>query len=235
MYPAVHSSTTRGKCWLCIVTETLHKERMGSTAQMNGRFPLKQSSVEPSADGTSKQNRGESMWALHSHGAPAQWIRLMLAREGGVAVRPSLTGGDGLGLCQGPHRPEGPSDEGRRKEGGRGEIRAQGQPNPRISNMLTRDYPTASEMDGKCTSTGQRCEVCRVLPLMASMELDLGLSVEESQEKRSARERPTAAASRSWFVYLGKPNQNKLQPGIAPENWGQTAAALFILTMGKVL
>ncbi|KAK1896795.1 Quinolinate synthase A [Dissostichus eleginoides] len=49
MCPAVHSSTTRGKCWLCIVTETLHKERMGSTAQMNGRFPLKQSSVEPSA------------------------------------------------------------------------------------------------------------------------------------------------------------------------------------------
>lgn len=71
------------------------------------------------SDGTSKQNRGEAMWALHSHGAPAQWIRLMRAEEGGVAVRPSLTGGDGLGLCQGPCRPEGPSDEGGREAEGR--------------------------------------------------------------------------------------------------------------------
>lgn len=59
------------------------------------------------------------MWALLSHGALAQWIRLMLAHEGGVAVRPSLTGGDGLGLCQGPCRPEGPGDEGKRETEGR--------------------------------------------------------------------------------------------------------------------
>lgn len=89
------------------------------------------------SDGTSKQNRGEGMWALHSHGSPAQWIRLMPAHEGGVLVRPSLTGGDGLGLCRGPCWPQGPSDEGRREA--RGEIRASGQPNPRISDMLTRD------------------------------------------------------------------------------------------------
>ena len=30
-----------------------------------------------------------------------------------VAVQPSLTGADGLGLCQGPCWPEGPGDEGR--------------------------------------------------------------------------------------------------------------------------
>ncbi len=79
------------------------------------------------------------MWMLHSHGAPAQWIRLMLAHEGGIAVWPSLTGGDGLGLCQGPCLPEGPSNEGRREAEGRSG--PGGQPNPRISNMLTRDYP----------------------------------------------------------------------------------------------
>lgn len=71
------------------------------------------------SDGTSKQNWGEAMWALHSHGSLAQWIRLMLDHEGGVAVQPSLTGGNGLGLCQGPCRPEGPSDEGRRETEGR--------------------------------------------------------------------------------------------------------------------
>ncbi|TDH08653.1 hypothetical protein EPR50_G00099780 [Perca flavescens] len=70
-------------------------------------------------DGTSKQNRGEAMWALHSHEALAQWIRLMLDHEEGVVVRPSLTEDDGLGLCQGPCRPEGPSDEGRREAEGR--------------------------------------------------------------------------------------------------------------------
>ncbi len=75
--------------------------------------------VRVDSDGTSKQNRSEAMWVLHSHGAPAQWIRLMLAHEGGVVVRPSLTGGDGLGLCQGPCRPEGPSDDGRREAEGR--------------------------------------------------------------------------------------------------------------------
>lgn len=75
------------------------------------------------SDGTSKQNRGEAMWPLHSHGAPAQWIRLMLAHEwgegGGAVVKPSLTGVDGLGLCQGPRWPEGPSDEGRSEAEGR--------------------------------------------------------------------------------------------------------------------
>lgn len=65
------------------------------------------------SDGTSKQNRGEAMWLLHSHGTPAQWIRLMLAHEGVVAVQPSLTGVDGLGLCQSSRWPEGHSDEGR--------------------------------------------------------------------------------------------------------------------------
>lgn len=79
------------------------------------------------------------MWALHSHGAPAQWIRLMLAHEGAEAVQPPLTGGDGLGLCRGPCRPDEPGDEGRRER--QREIRAWGQPNPGISNMLTRDYP----------------------------------------------------------------------------------------------
>lgn len=58
------------------------------------------------------------MWALHSHGAPTQWIRLMLAHEGGVVVQPSLTGGDGLGLCQGSCQPEGPSVEGSTEVGG---------------------------------------------------------------------------------------------------------------------
>lgn len=71
------------------------------------------------SDGTSKQNRGEAMWPLHSHGAPAQWIRLMLAREGrevgSVSVRPSSRGVDGLGLCQGPCWPEGRGDEGRQR------------------------------------------------------------------------------------------------------------------------
>lgn len=51
--------------------------------------------------------------------------------------------------------------------------------------------------------------------------------MEESQERRSARERPTAAAARSWCVYLGKPNQNKLQPGIAPEDWGHRRCGAF--------
>lgn len=36
------------------------------------------------SDGTSKLNQGEAMWPLYSHGAPAQWIRLMLAHEVGV-------------------------------------------------------------------------------------------------------------------------------------------------------
>jgi len=80
---------------------------------------VRPSGARVDSDGASKQNRGEAMWALHSHGAPAQWIRLMLAHEGGVAVRPSLTGGDGLGLCQGLCWPEGPSDEGRREPEGR--------------------------------------------------------------------------------------------------------------------
>lgn len=75
------------------------------------------------SDGTSKQNRGEAMWPLHSHGAPAQWIRLMLAREGreegSVSVRPSSRGVDGLGLCQGPCWPEGCGDEGRSEAEGR--------------------------------------------------------------------------------------------------------------------
>lgn len=71
------------------------------------------------SDGASKQNRGEAMWVLNSHGAPAQWIRVMPAHEGVVAVRPLLTGGDGLGLCQGRCRPEGPCNEARREAEGR--------------------------------------------------------------------------------------------------------------------
>lgn len=51
--------------------------------------------------------------------------------------------------------------------------------------------------------------------------------MEESQERRSARERPTAVAARSRCVYLGKPNQNKLQPGIAPEDWGHHRCGAF--------
>lgn len=72
----------------------------------------------------SKQGRGEAMWTLHSHGSQDQWIRLIWVHEGegGVAEQPSLTGGDGLGLCR-PHvSPKTPGDEGRK--GGRGEIRA---------------------------------------------------------------------------------------------------------------
>lgn len=34
------------------------------------------------SDGTCKQNRGEAMWALHSHGSQDQWIRLIPANEG---------------------------------------------------------------------------------------------------------------------------------------------------------
>lgn len=51
--------------------------------------------------------------------------------------------------------------------------------------------------------------------------------MDESQERRSARERPTAAAARSQRVYLGKPNQNKPQPGIAPEDWGHHCCGAF--------
>lgn len=75
------------------------------------------------SDGTSKQNRGEAVWPLHSHGTPAQWIRLMLAREWreeeSVLVRPSSRGVDGLGLCQGLCWPEGRGDEGRSEAEGR--------------------------------------------------------------------------------------------------------------------
>lgn len=35
------------------------------------------------SDGVSKQNRGEAMWPLHSHGGLVQWIKLMLAHWGG--------------------------------------------------------------------------------------------------------------------------------------------------------
>lgn len=51
--------------------------------------------------------------------------------------------------------------------------------------------------------------------------------MEESQDGRSARERPTAAAARSRRVYLGKPNQNKLNPGIAPEDRGHHRRGAF--------
>lgn len=37
--------------------------------------------------------------------------------------------------------------------------------------------------------------------------------MEESQDGRSARERPAAAAARSASVYLGKPKQNKAPAG----------------------
>lgn len=42
-----------------------------------------------------------------------------MGEGGGVVVQPSLTGVDGLGLCQGPRWPEGPSDEGRSEAEGR--------------------------------------------------------------------------------------------------------------------
>lgn len=51
--------------------------------------------------------------------------------------------------------------------------------------------------------------------------------MEESQDGRSARERPAAAAARSRCVYLGKPNQNKLQPGIAPADRGDHRCGTF--------
>lgn len=51
--------------------------------------------------------------------------------------------------------------------------------------------------------------------------------MEESQDGRSARERPAAAAARSRYVYLGKPNKNKLQPGIAPADRGDHCCGTF--------
>lgn len=38
--------------------------------------------------GASKQNRGKAVWALHSHGARAHWIRLMVAHEGALHCGP---------------------------------------------------------------------------------------------------------------------------------------------------
>ncbi|KAK2907953.1 hypothetical protein Q8A73_009026 [Channa argus] len=55
----------------------------------------------------------------------------------------------------------------------------------------------------------------------------------DSQERRSAREKPTAAAARSQYVYLGKLNQNNLQPGIAPEDWGHHRCGAFHPNNGK--
>lgn len=63
--------------------------------------------------------------------------------------------------------------------------------------------------------------------LPCSSLLVFSLWVEDSQERRSARERPTAVAVRSRCVYLGRPNHNKLQPGFAPEDWGHHCCGTF--------
>lgn len=73
------------------------------------------------SDGTGKQNSGEAMWLLHSHGALAYWIRLMSVQGwgGATAVPPTLPEVDGLGLCQDPCCPEGCRGQGRSGTEGR--------------------------------------------------------------------------------------------------------------------
>lgn len=110
------------------------------------------------SDGTCKQNRGEAMWALHSHGSQDQWIRLIPAHEGCCStafpdrrwwIRP----------LSGPMSAQETQWWGRR--GGRS-----GQPNPRISNMLTRDYPNRCVATGAKVLPASRGRVCRYWVVM---------------------------------------------------------------------
>lgn len=75
------------------------------------------------SDGTSKQNQGEAVWALLSHGALAQWIRLMLAHEGGCCNAAFSDRRWWIRALSGPMSTWETQWWG--KEGGRREIRAQ--------------------------------------------------------------------------------------------------------------
>lgn len=92
---------------------------MGSEASRCGPLFALLGSVD--SDGMGKQNSGEAMWLLLSHGALAYWIRLMSVQKGAgaAAAQPTLTEVDGLGLCQDPCCPEGRRDQGRSGKEGR--------------------------------------------------------------------------------------------------------------------
>lgn len=61
---------------------------MGSGAPRCGPLSVLLGTVY--SDGTGKQNPGEAMWLLHSHGALAYWIRLMSLQGGVLLLQCSL-------------------------------------------------------------------------------------------------------------------------------------------------
>lgn len=66
-----------------VLMAVLDQFSMGSGAPRCGPLFVLLGSVD--SDGMGKQNSGEAMWLLHSHGALAYWIRLMSV-QGGVGV-----------------------------------------------------------------------------------------------------------------------------------------------------